>query len=219
MFSLLNKNVQLVMKERIQQKAKELFLRYGFRSITMDEIAGQLGISKKTVYHFFEDKDSLVEAVMQKEMNYMHDQCLTQIHEAGNAIEEVFRDMDCMEMVIDSMNPQIIYDLEKFYPETYAKFKNHKQTFLLDIIKKNLQRGIAEELYRDDFDTDIVARFRLESSFLAFNQETFAFGKYHLLQVCNEIYYLYMHGIVTAKGKKLIEKEILKRKKNKSLVI
>ncbi|MEO8174533.1 MAG: TetR/AcrR family transcriptional regulator [Sediminibacterium sp.] len=207
------------MKDRIQQKAKELFMRYGFRSVTMDEIAGQLGISKKTVYQFFEDKDSLVEAVMQKEMNYMHDNCLTQMQEAGNAIEEIFRDMDCMEVVIDSMNPQIIYDLEKFYPKTYEQFKKHKQNFLLDVIKKNLRRGIEEGLYREDINIDIVSRFRLESSFLAFNQDVFPFGKYHLLQLSNEIYFLYMHGIVTAKGKKIIEKEIQQRQKNKSLAI
>jgi len=207
------------MKDRIQQKAKELFMRYGFRSVTMDEIAGQLGISKKTVYQFFEDKDSLVEAVMQKEMDYMHTECIKQMHESENAIEELFKDMDCMEEVIDSLNPQILFDLEKFYPKTFEKFKKHKNTFLLDVIKKNLQRGIQEELYRNDLNIDIVARFRLESSFVAFNQETFPFGKYNLLQVSNEIYFLYMHGIATTKGKKIIEKNIQQRQKNKSLAI
>ena len=207
------------MKERIQQKARELFMRYGFRSVTMDEIAGQLGISKKTVYQFFEDKDGLVEAVMQKEMDYMHTECLRQLHESDNAIEEVFKDMDCMEEVIDSMNPQIIFDLEKFYPKTFEKFKKHKNTFLLDIIKKNLQRGMTEDLYRNDINIDIVARFRLESSFLAFNQEIYPFGKYNLLDVSNEIYFLYMHGIATTKGKKLIDKYIQQRQKNKSLAI
>lgn len=212
-------NVNMEMKERIQQKARELFMRYGFRSVTMDEIAGQLGISKKTVYQFFEDKDNLVEAVMQKEMDYMHTECLKQMREAENAVDEIFMDMDSMEEVIDSMNPQIIFDLEKFYPKTYEKFKKHKHTFLLDIIKKNLQRGIQEELYRNDLNIDIVARFRLESAFIVFNQDIFPFGKYNLLQVSNEIYFLYMHGIATLKGKKLIEKNIQQRQKNKSLTI
>ena len=207
------------MKERIQQKAKELFMRYGFRSVTMDEIAGQLGISKKTVYQFFEDKDGLVEAVMQKEMDYMHTECIKRMQESENAIEELFKDTDSMEEVIDSLNPQIIFDLEKFYPTTFEKFKKHKNNFLLEIIKKNLQRGIQEELYRNDLNIDIVARFRLESSFLAFNQETYPFGKYNLLQVSNEIYFLYMHGIATPKGKKIIEKNIQQRQKNKSLAI
>jgi len=152
------------MKERIQQKARELFMRYGFRSVTMDEIAGQTGISKKTLYQFFEDKDALVEAVMRSELDYMQTQCTKQMKEAENAIEEIFLDMDAMEVVMDAMNPQIVFDLEKFYPKTFEKFKKHKNNFLLDIIKKNLERGIDEEVYRNDFDIEIIARFRLAAA-------------------------------------------------------
>src|SRR5436190_17973674 len=107
------------MKQRIQLKARELFMRYGLRSVTLDEIAGQIGISKKTLYQFFEDKDALVEAVMQAEMSYMQAQCKKQSLESENAIEEIFKDMDAMEPVMDSMNPQIVFDLEKFYPKTF----------------------------------------------------------------------------------------------------
>ena len=207
------------MKERIQQKARELFMRYGFRSVTMDEIAGQTGISKKTLYQFFEDKDALVEAVMRSELDYMQTQCTKQMKEAENAIEEIFLDMDAMEIVMDAMNPQIVFDLEKFYPKTFEKFKKHKNNFLLDVIKKNLERGIEEEVYRNDFDVDIIARFRLESAFLIFNPELFPHIKYSLNKVSTEIYYHYLHGIATPKGKKLIEKYILQRKKSKSVAV
>lgn len=212
-------NLNMEMKERIQQKARELFMRYGFRSVTMDEIAGQLGISKKTLYQFFEDKDALVEAVMQSEMTYLEVECNRQNTEAENAIDEMFKDMDSMEAVMDSLNPQIIFDLEKFYPKTFDKFKLHKNTFLLDIIKKNLRRGIQEELYRSEMDIDIVAKFRLESSFIIFSQDLFPYGKYSLLKVSSEIYHHYLHGISTAKGKKFIEKYIGERQKNKSLAV
>jgi len=207
------------MKERIQQKARELFMRYGFRSVTMDEIAGQTGISKKTLYQFFEDKDALVEAVMRSELDYMQTQCTKQMKEAENAIEEIFLDMDAMEVVMDAMNPQIVFDLEKFYPKTFEKFKKHKNNFLLDIIKKNLERGIEEEVYRNDFDIEIIARFRLESAFLIFNPELFPHIKYSLNKVSTEIYYHYLHGIATPKGKKLIDKYILQRKKSKSVAV
>ena len=207
------------MKERIQQKARELFMRYGFRSVTMDEIAGQTGISKKTLYQFFEDKDALVEAVMRSELDYMQTQCTKQMKEAENAIEEIFLDTDAMEIVMDAMNPQIVFDLEKFYPKTFEKFKKHKNNFLLDAIKKNLERGIEEEVYRNDFDVDIIARFRLESAFLIFNPELFPHIKYSLNKVSTEIYYHYLHGIATPKGKKLIDKYILQRKKSKSVAV
>ncbi len=207
------------MKERIQQKAKELFLRYGFRSVTMDEIAGQLGASKKTLYQFFADKDELVEAVIQAEVAHMQTECTKQCRNADNAVEELFGDMDSMEEMMGALNPQILFDLEKFYPKTFEKFKQHKHRFLLDIIKKNLQRGIKEELFRSDMDIDIIAKFRLESAFIAFNQELFPYGKYSLLQVASEIYRHYMHGICTAKGKRLVEKYIHQRQKNKLVTV
>jgi len=207
------------MKERIQQKARELFMRYGFRSVTMDEIAGQTGISKKTLYQFFEDKDALVETVMHAEIEFMQTQCTKQMREAENAIEEIFLDMDALEPMMDAMNPQIVFDLEKFYPQTFQKFKKHKNTFLLEIIKKNLERGIQEELYRNDFDIDIIARFRLESSFAIFNPDLFPHSKYSLQRVSTEIYQHYLYGISTSKGKKLIEKYILQRKKSKSVAV
>ncbi len=201
------------MKERIQQKARELFMRYGFRSVTMDEIASQLGVSKKTLYQFFEDKDTLVDAVMQAEMLYMQTECNKQNMESENAIDELFKDMDSMESVIDALNPQIVFDLEKFYPKTFEKFKRHKNSFLLDVIKKNLHRGVQEELYREDIDIDIIARFRLESAFIIFNQDLFPYGKYSLIKVSNEIYHHYQYGIATTKGKKLIDKYIQQRQK------
>lgn len=207
------------MKDRIQQKARELFLRYGFRSVTMDEIAGQLGVSKKTIYQFFEDKDSLVEAVMQQEMSCAQTEYCRQKKESANAIEELFLDMDTMEAVIQSMAPQILFDLEKFYPKTYEKFRKHKNTFMLDLISKNLERGIKEGLYREDLNIDIIAKFRLESAFIVFNQDIFPYGKYNVLHLSNEIYYLFMHGICTTKGKKLIDKYIQQRQNNKSLTI
>lgn len=207
------------MKERIQQKAKELFLRYGFRSVTMDEIAGQLGASKKTLYHFFADKDELVEAVMENEMHCMQDECIKQLHEAENAIEELFRDMDMMEDMMGALNPQLLFDLEKFYPRTFEKLKKHKHGFMLDVIKKNLQRGIKEELFRSDMNIDIIARFRLESGFIVFNKDIFPYGKYSLMKVAFEIYHHYLHGITTPKGKRLIDKYIHQREKNKLSVV
>lgn len=207
------------MKERILQKARDLFMRYGFRSVTMDEIAGQMGISKKTLYQFFEDKDSLVEMVMQDEMAFIETECRRQYQESENAIDELFKDMDSMYEVMDSMNPQIIYDLEKFYPRTFEKFKQHKHSFMLDVIRNNIFRGIREGLYRPEIDVDIAAKFRLESNFLVFNQELFPYGKYSILKVASEINYLFIHGISTAKGKKLIEKYIQQRQQSKTLTV
>ena len=87
-----------------------------------------LGLAK-TIYQYFTDKDSLVEEVMQDEMTFMQMICNKQLSESSNAVEELFRDMEQMNSVMDAMNPQIVYDLEKFYPKTFERFKNIRILF------------------------------------------------------------------------------------------
>lgn len=190
-------------------------MRYGFRSVTMDEIATQSGVSKKTIYQFFNDKDKLVEEVMQAEMLHMTNHCKRTSCDSDNAVDELFNDLELIEITMEALNPQIIFDLEKFYPSTFKKFKHHKNTFMYDVIKCNLQRGIEQKLYRDDLNIDIIAKFRLESIFIMFNADLFPYGKYNLLKVAYEIFYHYVHGIVTPKGKEIFEKYLKERQKNK----
>ncbi len=194
------------MKERIQQKARELFLKYGFKSVTMDEIASQSGISKKTIYQFFADKDELVEDVMQTELNSMRDECIRQREESQNAIEELIQDLESKMMTMEAMNPFIVFDLEKFYPQAFLVFKRHKDSFLLELIKRNIERGIEEGVYRNDFNVDIISKFRLESSFLIFNQDLYPNSKYSLMDTARELYYHFLYGIATEKGRQIIEK-------------
>ncbi len=202
------------LKDRIQGKCRELFMKFGFRSVTMDEIATQLGISKKTIYQYFKDKDELVACIIQDEITFIQTECIAQQKHSENAIQEVFKAMDSMQIIFESMNPQILFDLEKFYPDTHKKFIEHKERFLLEVIRANIARGIKEQLYRSELDLDIVSKCRLESSFLPFNVHLFPYGKYSILKVSTEIYYLFLHGMATTKGKKLIEKYIQQRGKS-----
>jgi len=198
-------------KERIREKAKELFFRYGFKSVTMDEIASQLGMSKKTLYQYYGDKDMLVDEIMDGEMECMRADYHEMKAAAENAIDECLRDLESMEAVMNTMNPIVVFDLEKFYPKTFAKFKKHKNTFWLEEIRSNIERGRSEELYRTDFDVEIIARFRIDAAFIMFNQEMFPYPKYNLMQVGKEIYLHFLNGIVTTKGKKILDKYIAKR--------
>lgn len=193
------------MKERIQYKARELFLRYGFRSVKMDDISKELGVSKKTIYQYFSDKDTLVDEVMEAEMEQMR-LSFSKEPKASDAIDALFKDMLNFECQMDALNPDILFELEKFYPDTFQKFKDFKYNFILEAIKNNLVWGIEEGLYRPEINVDIISKFRLESSFLIFNQEIFPYGKYSLANAAKEIFIFFIHGITTVKGKKLLEK-------------
>ena len=201
-------------KDRILEKAHDLFMQYGIRSITMDEIAAQLGISKKTIYQFFTDKDTMVEAVVNEVINRNEEDCRGFSLTAENAVHEIFVAMDFTQEMMKAMNPQIMYDLEKHHPAAFKRLKQYKYQFLFSTIKENLERGAREDIYRTDLNIDLTTRHRIESAFMPFNQEAFPQNKYPMNQTCQELAILFLHSICNPKGKKLIEKYLNERQKN-----
>lgn len=193
-------------KERIQGKALEMFMRYGIRSVSMDEIAGQLGMSKKTLYQHFVDKDQLIEAVVSDDVRRGEQDCLSSCRTAENAVEEVFILMQSVLKQIREMNPVVVYDLQKFHPRAFKHFEKHKNEFILSMVKQNMERGIREELYREEISIDILSRYRLESMFIPFNMDVFPPSKYEVASVTKEIMVHFTYGIATPKGFKLIQK-------------
>lgn len=193
-------------QERIKQKADELFRRYGIRSVTMDEIATQLGMSKKTIYQYYSDKDQLVDAVAEEEINFSQESCTRNKEASSNAIEEIFMVMEFVEVMFRNMNPAMLYDLEKYHPRGYKKFLEHKNKFLFEMIKRNLERGIVEELFRPEINIEMMTRFRLENMMLGFNPEIFPPTKFNLAILQQEMIEHFLYGVATLKGYKLILK-------------
>ena len=203
-------------KERILQKASDLFMRYGIRSITMDEIATQLGISKKTIYQFFTDKDEMVEGVVDSHIRENEEKCRRFQSVSENAVIEILMAVDETEEMLKAMNPLIMYDLEKHHPKSHRKFWDHIHRFMYKMIRENLQRGISENLYREIVHQDIVCRHRLESAFMCFNQDIFPHNRYKITEVVRELSMLYLNSIATDRGRELIEKYSTERIKNLS---
>ncbi len=194
-------------KDRIIEGAFELFIRYGFRSVSMDNIAAKLGMSKKTLYQHFSDKDELVEAVMQFDVSHSEKDCNMCAVDATNAIDEVFKIIDTVAEQLRDMNPMVLYEMHKFHPNAFKIFQKHKDEFILKLIAQNLHRGIEEGLYRDDINIEVLAKFRLESMMLIFNIEVFPLAKdYHLKDLMQLIGEHYLFGISSPKGYKLIQK-------------
>ncbi len=202
-------------RERILLKAHELFHKYGIRQITMDEIASQLGMSKKTIYSSFADKDELVDAVAQIHIKQNTESCECDRLKAENAVHEIFLAMDMVQEMFATMNPTVLFDLEKYHHKSYLKFSKHKNEYMYKIVFNNLKRGIEETLYRTEINLEILSKFRIETMFLPFNIDVFTPGKYSLGKIELEIMEHFLYGIVTAKGQKLISKYKEQRLKNK----
>lgn len=193
-------------KERILVKANELFTRYGIRSVSMDDIAAQLGMSKKTLYQYYRDKDELVNAFFDVILTSNKSQCLECTQKGENAIHEVFLSFDMVEEMLTAMNPSVLFDMQKYHPSAFKKFDEYRNGFLYKMIRANIEKGIDEELYRKDIDVDILSRYRLHSVVLSFNSEVFPNNKTNLVHIEQQLLEVFLWGIATPKGQKLIQK-------------
>jgi AcrR family transcriptional regulator len=199
--------------KRIFQQAHLLFMQYGLKSVSMDDIANKIGISKKTIYQFYADKEALVAQVVKQITTNNQLQCDNDICNSENAIHEIILAMDQMSKLFETMNPSILFDLQKYYQQAFKIFLTHKNEYVYGKIKENINRGIKEDLYRDDLNVEIVSRYRLESIVIAFNPEFQSSVKSSLVTIAQELSTFFLYGVVNEKGYKLINKYSKNRSK------
>lgn len=193
-------------RDRILIRSRDLFMKYGIRSVSMDDIASEMGISKKTIYQYFADKEELVAEVIECKIGESQKQCDKDKYNAENAIDETFRAMEMVELMFRHMNPAVILDLKKYHPKAYDKFLKHKNDYLYNTIRHNLTRGIQEGLYRPELNVDIIARFRIESMLMPLDPVFYSGNKLSLADVEHQIIEHYLFGIVSMKGYRLVLK-------------
>jgi AcrR family transcriptional regulator len=196
---------------RIKEKAHALFMQYGLRSVSMDDIAGSLGMSKKTIYQYFADKDDLVLAVISEELERNESVCEQYQQSSINAVHEIFLALDMVVALFSAMNPSLIHDMHKYHPKAFLKFQQYKDDYIYSTIRENMQRGIQEGLYREGINLDILARYRLESIMLPFNPEFHNKLKFNLAQIEEEFIIHFLFGLASPKGYKLINQYLQER--------
>jgi TetR/AcrR family transcriptional regulator, cholesterol catabolism regulator len=194
------------LKARILEKSQELFFRYGIKAVTMDEIARELGISKKTIYQHFSDKDAIVnECVKAHFEQERHDSEKMQA-EAPDPIAEVVMGSEMMRQMLTNMNPSMFLDLKRYYPTAWQMFIDFKNGFILNIIRQNLLKGIDSGLYRTDLNVEILARLRNEEVEMGFDPQVFPNNKFNVLETQLSLLDHFLRGIMTTEGLKLYEK-------------
>jgi TetR/AcrR family transcriptional regulator, cholesterol catabolism regulator len=205
-------------KERIIAKAREQFFRYGVKSVTMDDIAKELGISKKTIYQHFEDKDAIVHQLMMAEM--ANDKCEWDALDgsSNNVIEKIVKSMDIISQAFAEINPSAFFDIKKYHPKTWQLFQEHKQNFIMDSIRKELLQGIEEGFFRADIKVEILVRMRLEQIEIGFDPHLFPPNKFSLIEVELTLLDHYIRGILTPKGLEVYQEFMHKALNDKQLV-
>ncbi len=190
-------------RNKISGAAFELFCQRGIKSVSMDDIAQHLGMSKKTIYKWFDNKNEVVIAAVSNYLENMeHTAC--EWSGAANAVEELFNLVKLSRQIFSQLNQSIFYELQKYHPDAWQLWVNHKNCFTLKKIKQNLLRGMSEGLFRSDLDVDVMARLRLAQIEVPFNKNYFPPHEFELSHVQMVSLELYMLGIATLKGHKLI---------------
>ena len=190
-------------RDRILNHARALFLRNGIKSVSMDDIAADLAMSKKTLYKTFDNKDEMVQAMMSQYLGQAQGNCTRIASGAANAVEEMLNLSQWADEQFSGIHPSIFHDLRKYYPAAWALFAAHKNAFILNQISQNLRRGIAEGLFRSDLDVDVLARLNLAQIEMVFDTNLYPPTHFTPVRVNRVLDEHYLLGVATLKGHKL----------------
>jgi len=190
--------------ERIILGSEELFLSSGIKSVTMDDIARHLGMSKKTIYQFFKDKNELVIALVKKKLQEDEEQVSEIISRSGNVIEEMINMMKCSEEIFSRINPVVFHEMQKYHPEAWKHFQNFKSGVLVHTLEELLNKGIKQGYIRPEIDVKILAKMRVNQVELGFNTSIFPVAEFNVWKVQQQFNEHFNYGICTLKGYKLL---------------
>jgi AcrR family transcriptional regulator len=197
--------------DRILETAELQFRQFGVRSISMDDIARKLGISKKTIYENFKDKDALATATIRHAMDRINEETARIKKQAKDAVDEILQTLSYMDQLFSTMNPAMFHDLQKYHPEAWKVFNDCKEENIMERLKDNLKRGQREGLYREDLDLNIIAMIRMVQQQMIFDSAFFPPHQFDLRKVNIQSLELYMFGITTLKGHRLINRYLNKK--------
>ncbi|MGL2965185.1 TetR/AcrR family transcriptional regulator [Flavobacterium sp. XGLA_31] len=196
------------MDTKIIQKATDMYLTLGFKSVTMDDIASEMGISKKTIYQHFENKNSLVEAVTMNLFETIScgiDAILTM---GKNPIEELFVIKDFVLKNLKNESTSPIYQLQKYYPQIHKTLMSRQFDKMGDCVLVNLKKGMEQNLFRDDINVELIARFYFAGMTSIKDAELFNPIQFSTKEVQEAYLEYHLRGICTSKGVAILEQLI-----------
>ncbi|MDX1685825.1 MAG: TetR/AcrR family transcriptional regulator [Saprospiraceae bacterium] len=186
--------------------AESLFMKYGIRSVSMDDIAREHGISKKTIYIHFDSKKDLVENVAinhneaEKEMiDGLRAKAKDAVHEMiviSNYVNQVFREL----------NPAVVYDLQKYFKSCWELFESLHTDFIYNVIRENIEKGQDQGLYRTSLNADVIARLYTGITFVMTDGELFPHKEFPKDEVYTQYINYHLNAILTEKGHGIYKK-------------
>lgn len=175
-------------------------MKYGIRSVTMDDIASQCGVSKKTLYQYFENKTELVDMLIRQFVEQDQARCTEIREESSSAIEEMLHIVSHVKDFVKRMSPSLIFDLKKYYKAQWKYVENEHFSFISDIIRQNILRGKEEQVYRQDTNEEVMARLYLYTTLGINNEQIFPSSEYSKSELFEIVIINHLRSLVSDNG-------------------
>ena len=193
---------------RIIESALNLFMREGVKTVNMDDISSFMGISKKTLYQYVNNKADLVEKAFRLHQ-YRILGMISSIQEKNeNAIDELFEIDEKLFLMLKNRPPRLINNLKKYYPNVWEILDEIKKKHLFTCITENIDRGKEQGLYRNEANSNIIAKLMMNTVDALVDDETFPLTKYDFKSLLEENRVYHIRGIATDKGIKYLEQKL-----------
>ena len=187
-------------KIEILERSGAVFMKYGLKSVTMDDLCREIGVSKKTIYKYFEDKNDLVISILESKLSMDKSACDVCISTSKNAIEELINTSRFVHDQFSNINPTVFYDLQKHYPTAWKMMHDHKWEFVLNNIRNNIIRGKKENLYRENVDPDIISRYYVSAMDSLMDGSVYPSPEFKTDKVLTEILRFHIRGLASDLG-------------------
>ncbi len=186
-------------------------MELGIKSVTMDDVARKLGISKKTLYKYVDDKNDLVEKILDWSCDVEYQEISKFCEEKKNAIDESFEISKYIMNHLQTMHPSIVFDLQKYHGEAWNKFTRIKKDHINQCYMQNIEKGKKEGLYREDVNAEVITKFYTSRFEVMFDTDLFPPNQFKASDIYMEIFRYHIRGIASEKGIKYLASKISKK--------
>jgi len=196
----------MTIKENLIQSALNMFLKYGVKSVSMDDIARMIGISKKTIYDHVDNKKDLVSVVIETFIKAENKEITQITKNSTNALEEMSSIANHVLKSLKIMKPKLTFDLQKYHPRAWKIVEDTHFKFMEETIRTNIKRGKKEGFYREDLKAEIISKIYLSVAKLLIEEDMSSEDRQPLSEIYQGFIIYHLNGIVNSKGRKELKK-------------
>ncbi len=188
---------------KILEATELLFRKYGIRSVSMSDIAAALGMSKKTLYQFIDNKNELIEKIMLSYISSEKENTHSITQNAKNALDEMMKISFHVQKNLENLNPVLLFDLKKYHFDIWKHFNEYHFDYIQKLIARNLEKGKEEGIYRNDINAEIISRIHVSTIEIFADDSLLPPDKFPRIAIHKEFVMYHLHGILSDKGRTL----------------